>query len=99
MAARLPELPLLPYLTGLMEVARHEETNHTGLLVLDEPRQQQANKVSFREFVERASNAKKFRQQVLFFTSEDSGTLAAMLAGIEHKLIDYPGRMILPLEF
>ena len=87
------------YLTGLMEVARDNQTNHIGLLVLDEPRQQQANKVSFRDFVERTSSAKEFNQQVLFLTSEDSETLSQMLNGVEHQLIDFTGKMILPLEF
>jgi TPR repeat protein len=42
------------YLNGLMEVARTQDTNHLGLLVLDEPRQQQANKFSFSAFALRA---------------------------------------------
>jgi len=87
------------YLNGLMEVARSTDTNHLGLLVLDEPRQQQADKISFTEFARRAAAAKEFNQQVLFLTSEDNETISTMLAGIEHHYIDFEGKMILPIEF
>jgi hypothetical protein len=86
------------YLYGLMEVARTADTNHLGLLVLDEPRQQQADKVSFAEFARRAAGAKAVGQQVIFLTSEDHETLSSMLAGVDHQYIDFVGeKMIQPL--
>jgi hypothetical protein len=87
------------YLYGLMEVARKADTNHLGLLILDEPRQQQADKISFREFARRAAAAKESNQQVVFLTSEDDDTLATMLAGIEHEYISFESKMILPMNF
>ena len=87
------------YLYGLMEVARTFETNHLGLLILDEPRQQQADRVSFTEFTARASAAAKFGQQVIFLTSEDPQTLKTMLEGVEHSSSNFDGKMIMPLEF
>ena len=87
------------YLNGLMEVARTTNTNHLGLLLLDEPRQQQANKISFREFAKRAASAKQSNQQVVFLTSEDPETLTAMLEGVEHAQVDFEGKMIVPIEF
>jgi predicted nucleic acid-binding Zn-ribbon protein len=85
------------YLYGLMEVARTWPTNHLGLLVLDEPRQQQADKVSFAEFARRAAAAGGAGQQVLFMTSEDPETLASMLSGVEHQYINFEGKMIQPM--
>jgi hypothetical protein len=85
------------YLYGLMEVARTAQTNHLGLLVLDEPRQQQADKVSFAEFAKRAAAAGAAGQQVVFMTSEDPETLAAMLSGVEYQYINFEGKMIQPL--
>ncbi|MFB3812674.1 MAG: hypothetical protein ACE14L_01070 [Terriglobales bacterium] len=85
------------YLYGLMEVARIWPTNHLGLLVLDEPRQQQADKVSFAEFARRAAAAGGAGQQVLFMTSEDPETLASMLSGVEHQYINFDGKMIQPM--
>ncbi len=87
------------YLYALMEVARTNETNHLGLLVLDEPRQQQANKVSFAEFAKRAANAKGADQQVLFLTSEDPETLSTMLTGTEREYVAFEDKMIQPMDF
>jgi hypothetical protein len=87
------------YLYGLMEVSRAWDTNHLGLLVLDEPRQQQANKASFAEFAKRAAETRAHGQQVILLTSEDPETLQAMLAGVDHEYIDYPDKMIQPLTF
>jgi hypothetical protein len=87
------------YLYALMEVARTNDTNHLGLLVLDEPRQQQANRVSFAEFAKRAANSKGADQQILFLTSEDPETLSAMLAGTEREYLEFEDKMIQPMEF
>jgi hypothetical protein len=85
------------YLYGLMEISRVWDTNHPGLVVLDEPRQQQADKVSFAQFAKRAAEAGAAGQQVLFMTSEDPETLGAMLQGASHHYIDFDGKMIQPL--
>jgi hypothetical protein len=86
------------YTYGLMEVSRISQTNHLGILILDEPRQQQANKASFAEFAKRAATAAQAGQQVIFLTSEDPETLSIMLAGIEHQYIDFgESKMIQPL--
>jgi hypothetical protein len=87
------------YLYGLLEVDREEkQTNHLGLLLLDEPRQQQADKVSFAEFAKRASDASKFSQQVIFMTSEDESTVQAMLQSAKYQYRSFSGKMIQPLE-
>lgn len=86
------------YLCGLMEVARISATNHLGLLILDEPRQQQADKVSFAEFAKRAAGTAAAGQQVILMTSEDPQTLITMLQGIEHQYINFDGKMIQPLS-
>lgn len=86
------------YLCGLLEVSREHRTNHLGLLILDEPRQQQANKVSFAEFSSRAADARRWHQQVVFLTSEDKDTLTKMMTNVPHQYIDYVGKVIQPLE-
>ena len=65
---------------------------------VSEPRQQQADKVSFAEFAKRAAAAAPAGQQVLFMTSEDPETLAAMLQGVDHQYINFDGKMIQPLS-
>jgi hypothetical protein len=85
------------YLLGLLEVAREEATNHPGLLILDEPRQQDAAEVSFRELIRRAANAESAGQQVIFATSEDVESLNRMLDGVPHRLRPFDGLVVEPL--
>jgi hypothetical protein len=53
------------YLLGLMETGRDEQTNHPGLLILDEPGQQDIEDPSVRAFMERASRSAAAGQQVI----------------------------------
>jgi AAA domain len=73
------------FLLGLLEVGRDHENEHPGILMFDEPRQQDAAEVSFRELLRRAANAGKFGQQVIFATSEEPDNLRSMLNGVEHE--------------
>ena len=81
------------YLYGLLEVARQASTNHPGLLVLDEPRQQQADKVSFTEFARRTAESLSADQQVILLTSEDEATLELLLSGVNYQYWNFPGEM------
>jgi hypothetical protein len=82
------------YQSGLLEVSRELKTNHPGMLVFDEPRQQSTRDVSFVALLRRASVASKFGQQVIFFTSEDKTRLKEHLVGLEHSLREIDGRVI-----
>lgn len=82
------------YLLGMMELARTEKTNHPGLLVFDEPRQQSAQKVTFKGLLNRAATSLEGGQQVIFFTSEDPSQLEEGLIGLKHKLINFEGRLL-----
>ena len=82
------------YQSGLLEVARECATNHPGLLIFDEPRQQSTRDVSFVALLKRASESSKFGQQVIFFTSEDEERLQRHLDGLPHTLHAIKGRVI-----
>ena len=82
------------YLHGLLEVARITDTNHPGVLIFDEPKQQSAKDVSFAELLRRASASLGHRQQVIFATSEKRETLNQLLEGVPHKLIEFAGRVL-----
>jgi hypothetical protein len=73
------------YLLGLMETAGGCETNHPGLLVLDEPRQQSTKDVSFTALLQRAA-ADANHGQVIFATSEELPSLQQMLEDLPHRL-------------
>jgi len=77
------------YLTALLELARKFDTNHLGLLIFDEPRQQAAKDVSFAELLKRASDSKIFHQQVIFATSEPKQQLEKSLAGKEFAMFHF----------
>jgi hypothetical protein len=85
----------VPILVGLLEISRKGDTNHLGLLILDEPRQQSADKVSFAALLKRVANSSN--QQVIFATSEDEETLKTMLKDLPHGLKPLPKRMLEPI--
>ena len=82
------------YQLALLELARSSETNHPGFVVFDEPRQQETAKVSFSRLLERAAEARKASQQVIFATSEDRDQLTTFLKGIDCQLLVFEGRMV-----
>ena len=79
------------YLLGLLEVAREHPTNHPGLLMFDEPRQQAADPVSFQALLRRAAGVNRARQQVLFATSEPAESLEQFLAGLDYTQTTFAG--------
>jgi hypothetical protein len=82
------------YRTALLEVARQMPTHHPGLLMFDEPRQQDASGVSFAALLKRLSTAVAFNQQVIVATSEPEETLAPMLAGVASTTVSFGDRII-----
>lgn len=85
------------YLNGLLEVARKYETNHPGLLIFDEPRQQSTKDISFAALLKQTSDAIDYDQQVIFATSEREAKLSEILRDIPHKYISFNGRIIKPI--
>ena len=85
------------YFLGLLEISRQHSTNHLGLLILDEPRQQSAREASLEAFLHRASDARKHGQQVIVATSESASNLSQYLSGIPHTLRSFDSRIIAPL--
>ena len=84
------------YLLGLLETARAAHTNHPGLVVFDEPRQQSAADRSLRMLLARASTAKSAGQQVLFATSEPRERLEPMLEGLPVQYLPIDDRFLVP---
>ena len=71
------------YQLGLLELGAIEATNHPGVLVFDEPRQQSSAKVSFESLLERAAAAKRRNQQLIFCTSEELQNLQPITAKLD----------------
>ena len=82
------------YQLGLLELASDKLTNHPGMLVFDEPRQQSSSRPSFQNLLVRAAGAKKRNQQVIFSTSEDLETLKSITTTIDCKEVIFPGYIL-----
>jgi len=78
------------YLIGLFKVASEYKTNHPGVLIFDEPRQQEAKKVSFTALLKAASAASTGKGQIILATSEDEEALIQALEGSPHTLYSFP---------
>jgi hypothetical protein len=82
------------YRLALLEVARAFPTNHLGLVIFDEPRQQSTEPEGFQAFLARASAATNAAQQVIVVTSEEAPLVDAQLAHIAHTRIEIPERLL-----
>lgn len=82
------------YLLGLLEISRHHHTNHLGLLILDEPRQQSAREASIEAFLNRVSHSQEYDQQVIIATSESQTVLNQYLVNIPHTYKRFDAKII-----
>jgi hypothetical protein len=85
------------YQLGLLELDAIEKTNHPGVLVFDEPRQQSSANVSFESLLKRAASAKKHNQQVIFSTSEELDNLQRITTRLDCAEHVFPGYLIQPI--
>jgi hypothetical protein len=86
------------YQLGLLELANIEKTNHPGILLFDEPRQQSSAKISFDKLLARAAMAKQHNQQVIFSTSEDLHNLQNITSGLDCSEHIFSGYIIQPMD-
>lgn len=82
------------YLQGLLELSAEQPMNHFGLLLFDEPRQQEAAELSFERLLARAANAKRRSQQVVFATSEPLANIQRMTKGLNPQIVSFEGRVV-----
>lgn len=86
------------YQLGLLDVSDGSKTNHPGLVVFDEPRQQEAAEASVAGLLSEASRIANGRSQILIATSEDLSKVKGFLEGIECQLLVFDGKMIAPIS-
>lgn len=85
------------YLYSLLTLDNYLEglsTNHLGLLILDEPRQQETKEVNFKTFIERASETRNMKRQVIIATSEKHADLTRMIEGLPVNVINFETPLI-----
>jgi hypothetical protein len=82
------------YQLGLLDVARTSLTNHPGLVVFDEPRQQEAAETSVAGLLSEAARIAQGGAQILIATSEDLQKVRGFLRGVNCQLLTFDGRLI-----
>jgi hypothetical protein len=84
------------YYVSLLETAIESPSgHHAGLLMLDEPHQQETAKVSLAALVRQLGVAATQGSQILYATSEDVEDLESDLEGIRHERLPAPGERLL----
>lgn len=86
------------YTLALQELNHFFKTNHLGLTIFDEPRQQQVSNESREKFYKKIGRLKREENQVIITTSEKRDMLAAILQNVEHNFIDFQNKVIAPLN-
>lgn len=85
------------YLQGLLELSAEQPMNHLGLLLFDEPRQQEAAEMSFERLLARAAKSKVRGQQIIFATSEPLSNIQRMTNGLDVQIVSFEGRVVAKL--
>lgn len=83
------------YLLATFELESAQETNHPGLVIFDEPGQQEIDSGSLFAFLKRAGAAALARGQVIVSTSEPLA-LVQQEMGEHAQIIDFPGFILQP---
>lgn len=79
------------YLIAILEVSKPPRGHHSNMLLLDEPRQQETSRLSFKALLTRAATAGMMGSQIIIATSEEQDELESMMAGLEFNPIFYEG--------
>ncbi|ECF3933493.1 hypothetical protein E4339_05935 [Salmonella enterica subsp. enterica serovar Waycross] len=74
------------YLISLFMVGKKFGTNHPGIVIFDEPRQQETNKFSFSELLKDAARSSVDGGQIIFATSEEEDVLVQALVGEKYTM-------------
>lgn len=86
------------YLIAFMRVGVTDSGNHLGLLMFDEPRQQETARESYEELLQQAAAEGTNGVQIVIATSETSESLQRMMGTAAYTLLDSaPGEKLLRL--
>lgn len=85
------------YYLALLEVSREYSTNHVGMVIFDEPGQQQMREVDLGAFLVRAADSTEGGGQILISTSGDVDRVRESLKGRAVTIHDYEGFVIGPI--
>jgi hypothetical protein len=84
------------YYLSMLSTSQRQMTKHCGLVIFDEPGQQEMEKPSLAAFLDWASKRLRENQQVIVATSEQRERLANVLDGTAARLISFEGFILQP---
>jgi hypothetical protein len=73
-------------------------TNHLGLLILDEPRQQETKEVNFKTFIEKAAQSASMGKQIIIATSEKSEDLSKMILDLSVNVRSFDKQLLARMQ-
>ena len=85
------------YYLALLEVSQRHRINHIGMLIFDEPGQQQMKDVDLSAFLAQAAESVRQTGQVVVSTSENIERVRESLKGYTATIHNYDGFMIQPV--
>lgn len=86
------------YVVGLLEMARYYEISHPGLLILDEPGQQEIEPASLEALLQRLARSSSYEQQVIVASSKKPDVVRSILEGTDATLNEVDGYILKPLS-
>jgi hypothetical protein len=85
------------YYLALLELSTSYSTNHPGLVIFDEPGQQQMKELDLGTFVRRAATAAREKQQIIIATSQSKSFVAGALStGARAHVLTFQGFLLQP---
>ncbi|MFT3864080.1 MAG: hypothetical protein QM729_07400 [Solirubrobacterales bacterium] len=84
------------YVVGLLEMARNYEIAHPGLLILDEPGQQEIEPGSLEALLHRLARSSTYEQQVIVASSKKPDVVRSILEGTDATLNEVDGYILKP---
>lgn len=85
------------YYMALLELSALHSTNHPGLVIFDEPGQQQMKELDLGTFVRRAAAAVRDDQQIIVATSQSKSFVASALsANARANVLNFQGFLLQP---
>lgn len=86
------------YQMGLLDVAARMGTHHPGILILDEPRQQEAAEASVGGLLRRSADLGQKGLQVIIATSEHLPSVQEFVSDVPCQLVIFDGKIIRRLD-
>ncbi len=81
-----------------LDITSSLPTNHLGLLIMDEPRQQEAKNESFSTFISKAAKVKEMQKQIIIGTSEKYSDLLDAIEAQPANLMHFDSDIIRKLS-